>query len=92
MASGIIVGLFTITFLLNCRIIHGGGYSSLTNKESSNCMKGMAALLIVFSHAHFYSTDLGLLKLFKPFGFIGVSLFFFYSGYGVMCQYISNVK
>lgn len=55
-------------------------------------MKGMAALLIVFSHAHFYSTDLGLLKLFKPFGFIGVSLFFFYSGYGVMCQYISNVK
>lgn len=25
MASGIIVGLFTITFLLNCRIIHGGG-------------------------------------------------------------------
>lgn len=92
MASGIIVGLFTITFLLNCRIIHGGGYSSLTNKESSNCMKGMAALLIVFSHAHFYSTDFGLLKLFKPFGFIGVSLFFFYSGYGVMCQYISNVK
>lgn len=25
MASGIIVGLFTITFLLKCRIIHGGG-------------------------------------------------------------------
>lgn len=30
------------------------------------------------------------MKLFKPFGYIGVSLFFFYSGYGVMHQYISN--
>lgn len=53
-------------------------------------MKGMAAILIVFSHAHYYSTNLGLMKLFKPFGYIGVSLFFFCSGYGVMHQYISN--
>lgn len=50
----------------------------------------MAAILIVFSHAHYYSTNLGLMKLFKPFGYIGVSLFFFCSGYGVMHQYISN--
>ena len=36
MASGIIVGLFTITFLLNCRIIHGGGYESYKKYEESN--------------------------------------------------------
>lgn len=53
-------------------------------------MKGIAAILIVFSHAHYYSTNLGLMKLFKPFGYIGVSLFFFCSGYGVMHQYILN--
>nr|WP_296099763.1 acyltransferase [uncultured Mediterraneibacter sp.] len=51
-------------------------------------MKGMAAILIVFSHAHYYSTSLGLMRVFKPFGYIGVSLFFFCSGYGVMSQYI----
>ena len=53
-------------------------------------MKGVAALLIVFSHAHYYVQDLGVLKIFKPFGYIGVSLFFFCSGYGVMKKYITD--
>lgn len=32
-------------------------------------------------------SNLGVLKIFKPFGYIGVSLFFFCSGYGVMKKY-----
>lgn len=34
--------------------------------------------------------NLGILKVFKPFGFLAVSLFFFYSGYGVMIKHINN--
>ena len=73
-------------------IIRGGGgqHSSLTNIESVNCMKAVAAILIVLSHAHYYISFLGILKVFKPFGYIGVSLFFFCSGYGVMKKYIRN--
>lgn len=53
-------------------------------------MKGIAAILIVLSHAHYYVADLGALRVLKPFGYIGVSLFFFCSGYGVMRQYMNN--
>ena len=92
-ASSLIAGAFIVIAFMNSHPVKcagGANYSSLTNRESANCMKGMAAILIVFSHAHYYSTNLGLMKLFKPFGYIGVSLFFFCSGYGVMHQYISN--
>lgn len=93
-ALSIIAGAFIVIAFMNSHPVKcaGGGanYSSLTNRESANCMKGMAAILIVFSHAHYCSTNLGLMKLFKPFGYIGVSLFLFCSGYGVMHQYISN--
>lgn len=92
-ASSIIAGAFIVIVFMNSHPVKcagGANYSSLTNRESSNCMKGIAAILIVFSHAHYYSTNLGLMKLFKPFGYIGVSLFFFCSGYGVMHQYILN--
>ena len=83
------IGLFCDTHKWTS-LYRGGQHnaSALTDKESVNCMKGVAALLIVFSHAHYYNETLGLLKIFKPFGYIGVSLFFFCSGYGVMKNYI----
>lgn len=86
-----IITLAYFAILINGLHYIGGGQhnaSALTDKESVNCMKGVAALLIVFSHAHYYNETLGLLKIFKPFGYIGVSLFFFCSGYGVMKNYI----
>lgn len=86
----------TIVIILFFAVLAGGVHynvegvkqSSLTDKQSVNCMRGIAALLIVFSHAHFYVQSLGAMRIFKPFGYIGVSLFFFCSGYGVMHQYM----
>ena len=90
MASAIITLAYFAILINGLHYIGGGQHSAsaLTDKEFVNCMKGVAALLIVFSHAHYYDENLGLFKLFKPFGYIGVSLFFFCSGYGVMKNYI----
>ena len=60
-----------------CHFKWGSKTSTLTDKDSANCLKGVASLLVVFSHAHYYVTDLGALRILKPFGYVGVSLFFF---------------
>ena len=73
-----------------CHFNRGDKNSTLTDKDSVNCLKGVASLLVVFSHAHYYVAELGVLRILKPFGYIGVSLFFFCSGYGVMKQYMNN--
>lgn len=87
-SSVIIVALFFVVIINSIHYSVVEGNSSLTDRRSVNCMKGVAALLIVFSHAHYYLQNLSVLKIFKPFGYIGVSLFFFCSGYGVMKKYI----
>ena len=52
--------------------------------EQANCLRGVMAVLIVLTHTHNYFKSIGLLRIFNPFGYIGVSLFFYYSGYGVV--------
>lgn len=90
MIASIIITVAFLIIVVDGLHYSGGQHSSLTNIESVNCMKAVAAILIVLSHAHYYISFLGILKVFKPFGYIGVSLFFFCSGYGVMKKYIRN--
>lgn len=87
MTAVIITVLFFVIIANGLHYMGGGQHSSFIDKDSADCMKGVAAILIVFSHAHYYIPNLGVLKIFKPFGYIGVSLFFFCSGYGVMKKY-----
>ena len=87
MTAVIITVLFFVIIANGLHYMGGGQQSSFIDKDSADCMKGVAAILIVFSHAHYYIPNLGVLKIFKPFGYIGVSLFFFCSGYGVMKKY-----
>jgi peptidoglycan/LPS O-acetylase OafA/YrhL len=62
----------------------------LTDKKQSVCIRGLMAVLIVLSHSHYYMDSLGFLKVFKPFGYLGVSVFFFLSGYGVVISSKNN--
>lgn len=64
--------------------------SSVIDIEQSGCIRGLMACLIVLSHAGHYLDDISYMKLFKPFGYIGVSVFFFYSGYGVAVSGLNN--
>lgn len=83
--TGLLTGSFLTLIILSIDLsgidIRGG--SALTDKDQSNCIRGVMAIVIAISHAHYYNNELGLFSVFKPFGYAGVSVFFFCSGYGV---------
>lgn len=65
--------------------------SSFLERESNQCFRGILALLIVFHHACKYyvfpmSSEGG------AYGITVVGLFFFFSGYGLMKQYMVKGK
>lgn len=90
--SSIVFISFVILILNSLHYKRNGEKSGLLDKNSVECIRGISAILIVFSHAHFYTEELGLLRILKPFGYIGVSVFFFCSGYGVMKQWIRDTE
>lgn len=65
--------------------------SSLTDRESSNVLRGIMCFVVIFSHYHYYF-DPGILKAFNPFGYLGVSFFLFCSGYGLNINYFEGGK
>lgn len=58
--------------------------------NNSNAMKGLAAVVVVLHHISQRIDNPGSLILFRYVGYLSVSLFFFYSGYGLMKSYESK--
>lgn len=58
--------------------------------NNSNAMKGLAAVVVVLHHVSQRIDNPGYLFLFRYVGYLSVSLFFFYSGYGLMKSYESK--
>lgn len=57
------------------------------SKESTNCMKGIFAIFVLWHHLYQYSgllhdTYLGV--IFQAMGYLSVGMFFFFTGYGLM--------
>ncbi len=70
----------------------GDGYdhNTLIDYKSGETIRVIAAFFIILSHAKYYIPDLHFLKLFSPWGFLGVSVFFFFSGYGTTISYFQK--
>lgn len=69
--------------------VHSSLYSYKTDYLSlntTNCVKGLLAVCILLHHIARALPDNSLLSIFQHIGGIVVSLFFFYSGYGLMIQ------
>lgn len=58
--------------------------------NNSNAMKGLSAIVVVLHHISQRLYNPGYLFLFRYLGYLSVSLFFFYSGYGLMKSYESK--
>lgn len=56
-------------------------FLSLNNSKS---IKGICCFFIVIHHISINLSDPGLFSIFVDIGYLSVSLFFFYSGYGLM--------
>lgn len=67
--------------------------SDYLSKENSNCLKAIFALLIMISHMFAYrkfGVNLGLGPVITAFGYLSVSVFLFFSGYGLTVSYINK--
>lgn len=58
--------------------------------ENSNSVKGLAAIAVVLHHIVQRLHNPQSLVLFLHIGYLSVSIFFFYSGYGLMRSYITK--
>ena len=92
MALYLIIGI--ILFLtLYCVRINAGRFSEALAFDKSNTMKGLLALIIVFHHLVLECNGTSkVLEIFKYLGFPLVSVFFFFSGYGLIKSYYKNGK
>ena len=73
--------------LCNSKIQRINEYTNPLSMENSNAMKGLAALVVVIHHCCQRMSNPGILILFRYMGNLSVSLFFFYSGFGLMKSY-----
>ena len=62
------------------------------SSEFSNKIKGIFCVIIVLTHFSACRNDVLLLKPFNYMGFLGVSGFFFISGYGVFISYLNKTN
>lgn len=87
--------LFNTIFLLSLMFTfkktrERGGY--VLNLETCNVLKGIAIIGVFVGHCSKVFTGVFLYKLFCSLGLFSVSLFFFISGYGLMCSIIKKGK
>lgn len=57
----------------------------LLSRETTNVLKGHAIILIMIHHMVLRMTAPGILLPFRITGYLGVTLFFFMSGFGLVC-------
>ena len=70
--------------------MNGGVYMECLQKQNSNLIKGLMAVLVVAHHLYQYShvIDTPIMSyIFASLGYLAVAVFFFYSGYGLMESY-----
>ena len=63
----------------------------LLDKNFSDGIKGVVIFLIIFHHLSLSMTYPSLMSPFKSVGYLAVSLFFFYSGYGLMSSKLKSI-
>ena len=66
------------------------------SKENGNCLKGICALMVLICHTCSQSGFLmlpgvGVGAVITAFGYWGVSVFFFLSGYGLVKKFATSV-
>ncbi len=83
----ILIIFFIILFLFNIDIKRKNDYLSL---EYTKYLKGILALVVVFCHIQYGRTTVPIFKIFNYVGDLAVSCFFFFSGYGLISQYLKN--
>lgn len=81
----ILIIFFIILFLF--KIDKKNDYLSL---EYTKYLKGILALVVVFCHIQYGRTTIPIFKIFNYVGDLAVSCFFFFSGYGLISQYLKN--
>lgn len=80
-----------LMLLYNIKIFKIGEYNSdVLGMKNSTALKGLAAVVVVLHHVSQRIDNVGVLFLFRNLGYLSVSLFFFYSGYGMMKSYNSK--
>ena len=72
-----------LPFLLLWRARINVFYVEGLNKENTEALKGLAILLIILHHITQALESPGLMSPFIGFGYMGVAIFFFLSGYGL---------
>lgn len=55
------------------------------DRNTTNVLKGYSIIIIIIHHMVLRMSDAGILLPFRIAGYIGVSIFFFLSGYGLVC-------
>ena len=84
----ILVLIFLIVILFGIKYTHDNEeYLSL---KTSNSIRGILALIVLFHHIAQRINSGYLFSEFTKFGFLPVSVFFFFSGYGLMKKHISE--
>lgn len=81
-----------IFFISACRKnANSGEYFSCLSLDSTKCFKGLAAVLIVLHHISLKVESGGFVyRQFAKMGWLLTSVFFFYSGYGLMHKCINE--
>ena len=82
----VLIMLYKIKFIKPFSIVNEN-YLSIS---TCRAYKGIFAIVIIFHHLA-QKTENGLLfQLFSGIGYLGVSVFFFFSGYGLLRSYINS--
>ena len=64
--------------------------NNFLSKSNTDILRGLFILIIIFHHISLRMTFPGLMSPFRHFGYLGVSVFFFLSGYGLSISRLRN--
>jgi len=90
MSATVSIVIFGALFLLLYFIFRIPSGELRLDRQFTNTIKGIAMLLILYHHSGIYHHDIFWYFFFSGWGFCGVSLFFFISGFGLSASYDHN--